>query len=192
MAGTADHPDAAAVDAHLAGLPEPQRSTVLALRATLRKVLPAAEEGLRYGMPCFLVRGKAVAGYDGFTDHCSYFPHSGSVLQRVEGIPDGWATTKGTLQFPVDRPLPVGLVRKLVRARLGEISQVADGKRLDFYDDGTLRSEGSMKAGEMHGAWRWYRKDGSLMRTGRFRSGEQVGTWETWDRDGNLVKATTY
>ena len=70
-------------------------------------------------MPCFKVGGVAVAGFDGFKHHCSYFPHSGNVVGLVSGIP-AWCTvaSKGTLQFPVDRPLPKPLVRKLVRARL--------------------------------------------------------------------------
>jgi uncharacterized protein YdhG (YjbR/CyaY superfamily) len=74
-------------------------------------------------MPCFKVDGAAVAGFDGFTHHCSYFPHSGSIVGQVSGIPD-WCTvaSKGTLQFPVDRPLPKTLVRKLVRTRLDEIA----------------------------------------------------------------------
>ncbi len=107
---------------HLATLPQPQRDTLAALRATLRELLPDAEECLSYSMPCLKVGGVAVAGFDGFKKHCSYFPHSGSVLATVSGIPT-WCRTasKGTLQFPVDRPLPKALVRKLVQARLDEI-----------------------------------------------------------------------
>ncbi len=110
------------IDDHLAGLPSPQRETLQALAATLRELLPEADEVLSYRMPCFSVDGKAVAGFDGFKGHCSYFPHSGSVLGRVEGIP-AWATAeRGTLRFPVDRTLPRALVRRLVRVRLDEIA----------------------------------------------------------------------
>ena len=111
------------IGAHLATLPQPQRDTLTALRATLRDLLPDAEECLSYDMPCFKVGGVAVAGFDGFRKHCSYFPHSGDVLTKVSGIP-AWCTvaSKGTLQFPVDRPLPKTLVRKLIRARLDEIA----------------------------------------------------------------------
>jgi uncharacterized protein YdhG (YjbR/CyaY superfamily) len=75
-------------------------------------------------MPCFKVNGVAVAGFDGFKQHCSYFPHSGNVVGQVSGLP-AWCTvaSKGTLQFPVDRPLPKTLVRRLVRARLDEIGR---------------------------------------------------------------------
>ena len=111
------------ISAHLATLPQPQRDTLTALRATLRDLLPDAEECISYNMPCFKVDGVAVAGFDGFTKHCSYFPHSGNVVAQVNGIP-AWCTvaSRGTLQFPVDRPLPKALVRKLVRARLTEIA----------------------------------------------------------------------
>ena len=118
------------ITAHLATLPQPQRDTLTALRDTLRDLLPDAEECISYNMPCFKVDGVAVAGFDGFKHHCSYFPHSGSVVQQVTGIP-GWCTvaSKGTLQFPVDRPLPKTIVRKLVRARLREIAEQQGAKR---------------------------------------------------------------
>ena len=118
------------ISAHLAKLPQPQRDTLSALRVTLRELLPEADECLSYDMPCFKVGGKAVAGFDGFKRHCSYFPHSGSIVEHVGGIPD-WCTaaTKGTLQFPVDRPLPKALVRRLVRARLDEIATKAASSR---------------------------------------------------------------
>lgn len=109
------------IDDHLATLPSPQRETLEALAATLRELLPGAEETISYRMPCFKVDGRAVAGFDGFRNHCSYFPHSGSVLERVQGIP-AWATAeRGTLRFPPDRRLPTALVRRLVRAKLDEI-----------------------------------------------------------------------
>jgi uncharacterized protein YdhG (YjbR/CyaY superfamily) len=118
------------IDAYLAALPQPQRDTLAALRATLRDLLPDAEECISYKMPCFKADGMAVAGFDGFKQHCSYFPHSGNIVQHVSGIP-AWCTvaSKGTLQFPVDRPLPKALVRRLVRARLDEIATKAASRR---------------------------------------------------------------
>ena len=111
------------ITAHLATLPQPQRDTLTALRETLRDLLPDAEECLSYKMPCFKVGGVAVAGFDGFRKHCSYFPHSGDVVTKVSAIP-AWCTvsSKGTLQFPVDRPLPKALVRTLIQVRLEEIA----------------------------------------------------------------------
>ena len=121
---------ASLIDAYLAELPQPQRDTLAALRMTLQDLLPDAQECISYKMPCFKVGGMAVAGFDGFRQHCSYFPHSGNIVQQVSGIP-AWCTvaSKGTLQFPVDRTLPKTLVRKLVRARLDEIATKAASKR---------------------------------------------------------------
>ena len=101
-----------------------------ALQATLRDLLPDAQECISYNMPCFKVDGVAVAGFDGFKRHCSYFPHSGNIVAQVSEIPD-WCTvaSPGTLQFPVDRPLPKALVRRLLRARLDEIAAKQASKR---------------------------------------------------------------
>jgi uncharacterized protein YdhG (YjbR/CyaY superfamily) len=117
------------IDAHLATLPQPQRDTLAALRATLRVLLPDAVESISYRMPCFKVDGVAVAGFDGFAKHCSYFPHSGNIVEQVRDLPS-WCTTssKGTLQFPVDRPPPDDVVRQLVQLRLDEIAAKAAEK----------------------------------------------------------------
>ena len=107
------------VDEYLEGAPEPQRSTMVSLRATLRRALPNATEGLSYGVPAFFVAGKAVAGYAYFAKHCSYFPHSGSVIERVEPeLLEGYDRARGTLRFPVDRLPDEALVRRLVEIRL--------------------------------------------------------------------------
>jgi uncharacterized protein YdhG (YjbR/CyaY superfamily) len=180
------------VDAYLAGVPEPQRSTLDATRATLRSILPNADEAMKYGMPAFVVCGKSIAGYAAFKEHCSYFPHSSGVLDRAGDVVGGYEVSKGGLRFAPDRPLPKTLVKRLVRLRMDELADVTDGKRIELYDDGTVKAEGTMKAGQLHGAWRWYRKDGSLMRTGSFRAGEQSGTWQTYDADGAVVTTKRY
>ena len=100
--------------------------------------------------------------------------------ERQRIFEDGWA--KGGLQFPADRPLPVGLVRTLVKLRLDEIADVRNGKRHVHFPDGSLKAVGPMRDGELHGSWRWYRADGSLLRTGRFDRGTKVGTWTTHHR----------
>jgi uncharacterized protein YdhG (YjbR/CyaY superfamily) len=111
------------VDAYLTAAPEPQRSTLLALRAMLASLLPQAAEGISYGVPAFLVEGRPVAGYAHAKRHCSYFPHSGAVLDRVEPeLLEGYDWSKGTLRFPVDRPPDQALVRRLVEIRLGMLA----------------------------------------------------------------------
>lgn len=113
---------AEAVEAHLSAKPQPQQDTLRAVRAHLRTVLPDAEEGIKYNMPSFIVDGALVASYEGFTKHCSYFPCSGSVVAAVGPLKGGTQAGKGTLQFPIDAPLPLATVRKLVKYRLAEIA----------------------------------------------------------------------
>jgi len=182
-------------DAYLAAQPEPQRSTLQTTAATLRALLPTAEECISYGMPAWKVDGVALAGIAGFVKHCSYFPHSGATLERVPAATlAGYDHDAGTLRFPIDRPLPRPLLRALIVARVDvENARPAKGGKVRrFYANGMLQSKGGERAGEMHGDWSWWRKDGSLMRTGRFRNGVQIGTWRTFDRTGSLVKETTF
>ena len=110
------------VDAYLDCVQEPQRTTLEAVRRSLRAALPDAEECLSYRMPAFRLEGKVVAGFAAFKHHCAYLPHSGEVLTSLAAELDGYERTSGSLHFPVDRPLPEHLVRRLVetkRALLG-------------------------------------------------------------------------
>jgi uncharacterized protein YdhG (YjbR/CyaY superfamily) len=106
------------VDEYLRGLEEPKRSTLQALRRTILEIVPDAEQVISYGVPAFRVGGETVAGFAAFRDHLSYLPFSGSVLSQLAGELEGYSMTKSALHFPVDRPLPKTLVRKLVAARV--------------------------------------------------------------------------
>jgi uncharacterized protein YdhG (YjbR/CyaY superfamily) len=108
------------VDRYLEALEEPKRGTLEALRTSILKVVPEAEQAISYGMPAFKVEGKAVAGFAAFKHHLSYLPHSGSVLATLADDVAAYETSKGSLRFPVDKPLPRQLVKKLVRARMRE------------------------------------------------------------------------
>lgn len=109
------------IDTYLAGLEQPKRSTLEALRRTIREILPDAEECISYGMPAFKVQGKTVAGFAAYKNHLSYLPHSGSVLATLGEDVSAYETSKGSLRFPVDEPLPKRLVKKLVATRMGEL-----------------------------------------------------------------------
>ena len=106
------------IDDYLDGVPEPKRSTLLALRADLKKLLPNAEECISYAMPGFRLEGKMVAGFAAFKNHLSYFPHSGQVLPELADELGDYKWATGTLQFAIDQPLPLELVRLLVNTRL--------------------------------------------------------------------------
>lgn len=181
-------------DQYLAGQPRPQRDTLRTVLDALASLLPGAEPCISYGMPAFKADGTAVAGVAGFKGHCSYFPHSGSVVPALAEHLAGFEFDRGTLRFPVDRPLGKRVLTLLVRERIRQVneSQPATGKVRALYDNGFVQYRGSMRAGQMHGEWTWYRKDGSVMRTGRFRNGVQTDVWRTFDRDGRLVKETRF
>jgi len=180
------------VSAYIDAQPEPQRSTLTAMRATIGALLPRAQECLAYGMPSWRVDGTAVAGIAGSTQHCAFFPHSGTSLDTLADRLAGYDLAKGTVRFAIDRPLPTPLVRAVIAARLAEASAAPDGKgfRREFYADGGLKAKGRVTDGELHGRWQWWRKDGSLLRTGSFDRGRQVGEWTTYDRDSAPLKVT--
>jgi uncharacterized protein YdhG (YjbR/CyaY superfamily) len=109
------------IDEYLQSAPESHRSTLSELRKKLETILPEAEEGLSYGAPAFKVGGKAIAGFAFFKNHCSYFPHSGTVLAEMGDQLEGYHWSKGTLKFPADESLPKDLVKRLVDARKQEL-----------------------------------------------------------------------
>lgn len=117
---------ASEVDDYLSSLPQPQRATLLALRATLRRELPSGREAITYGIPTFLVDDLAVAGYSASKNHCSYHPMSGTVLAKLQSQIADYDWSKGTLRFGPAEPLPVDLVSALVRARLDEATSNRD------------------------------------------------------------------
>jgi uncharacterized protein YdhG (YjbR/CyaY superfamily) len=114
---------AAEIDEYLLAVDEPKRTTLQALRRTILEIVPEAEEVISYRVPAFRVQGKVVAGFAAFKDHLSYLPFSGSVLEQLGDELRGYTMTKSALHFPVDRPPPKSLVKKLIAVRLDQIDQ---------------------------------------------------------------------
>jgi uncharacterized protein YdhG (YjbR/CyaY superfamily) len=112
---------AAEIDEYLRGIGEPMRATLEALRRTILEIVPDAEQVISYRVPAFRVGGQTVAGFAAFQRHLSYLPFSGSVLSQLTDALAGYEMTKSALHFPVDRPLPKALVRRLIAVRLGEL-----------------------------------------------------------------------
>jgi uncharacterized protein YdhG (YjbR/CyaY superfamily) len=108
------------IDEYLNALEEPKRSTLTQLRDSIIAIVPDAEQCISYGLPAFKLRGKTIAGFAAFKNHLSYLPHSGSVIPRLAEETEGYAGTKGSLHFPIDRPLPKSLVEKLLADRMAE------------------------------------------------------------------------
>lgn len=113
------------VDEYLAGVAEPARSTLQKLRAAIRSAAPPeATEGISYGIPMFKHKGVLV-WFAAFANHCSFFP-TAAVIAQFEKELKAFHTSKGTIQFPVDKPLPAVLVKEMVKVRL---AQIEDKKR---------------------------------------------------------------
>jgi uncharacterized protein YdhG (YjbR/CyaY superfamily) len=107
------------VEEYLARVPEPARGTLKKMRAAIRSEVPReATETISYGMPAFKHKGMLV-WFAAFKDHCSFFP-TASVIEAFQKELKGYPTSKGTIQFPTDKPLPTTLVKKLVRARVAQ------------------------------------------------------------------------
>jgi uncharacterized protein YdhG (YjbR/CyaY superfamily) len=118
VAGSADE-----IDEYLRGVEEPGRSTLQTLRRTVLEIVPDAEEVISYRVPAFRVGGETVAGFAAFKNHLSYLPFSGSVLPKLAHELDSYTMTKSSLHFPVDRPLPKALVKKLIKLRLAQVGR---------------------------------------------------------------------
>jgi len=110
------------VDAYLAGVPEPSQGALRQLRAAIRSVAPkAATETISYGIPAIRYK-EILVWYAAFTKHCSLFP-TASVIAKFKTELKSFSTSKGTIKFPLDKPLPIALIKKLVKARLAEIEK---------------------------------------------------------------------
>jgi len=108
------------IDAYLANVEEPKRSTLEELRKTILDVIPEAEECISYQMPAFRVEGHVIAGFAAFRDHLSYFPFSGSIPNQLHDELAKYKQTVSALHFAVDKPLPRPLVKRLIELRLDE------------------------------------------------------------------------
>ena len=110
------------VDEYLAGVPEPARTTLQKIRAAIRSVVPPeTTETISYRIPAFKYKGVLV-WFAAFSDHCSLFP-TAAVIEAFKNELKGFSTSKGTIQFPTDKPLPSALVKKLVKARIAQIER---------------------------------------------------------------------
>src|SRR6201993_1758127 len=108
------------VDEYLAGLPEPARSTLTRVTKVIRLVVPLeTTETINYLIPMFKYNGMLI-GYAAFAKHCSLFPTGSGVIEKFRKELAGYRTSRGTIQFPSDKPLPDALVKKIVKQRIKE------------------------------------------------------------------------
>jgi len=106
------------VDDYLAALPEEARATLEKIRKTIKAAAPKATEVISYQIPMYKHHGMLV-GFAAFKNHCSFFPGAKPVATFKDEL-KAYKTSKGTIRFPIGKPLPAALVRKLVKERIAE------------------------------------------------------------------------
>lgn len=106
---------------YLAAQPAKARAALKEIRDLIRTVAPGAEEHFSYGIPGFRLDGKPFLWYAGFKQHVSMYPIGTQIRTALAAHLDGYETSKGTVRFPLDEPVPTLLVKRLVRARLQEL-----------------------------------------------------------------------
>jgi uncharacterized protein YdhG (YjbR/CyaY superfamily) len=109
------------IDRYLAGVTEDQRAALQKLRRAIRAAAPKAEEYISYGLPSFRLEGKPLVAFGAWANHCAFYPGSAAIGECGRELAK-YETSKGTVRFGPDRPLPAALVRKLVRARVAAIT----------------------------------------------------------------------
>jgi uncharacterized protein YdhG (YjbR/CyaY superfamily) len=105
---------------YLAALSADKRAALEALGRVIKSAAPGAEEYIGYGLAAYRLDGKPLVAMGATTNHCAFYLMSGSTVEAHADALESYDTSKGTIRFQPDKPLPPALVRKLVRARIAE------------------------------------------------------------------------
>src|SRR5438067_11772827 len=108
------------IDEYLASVKSEQRAALQKLRQTIRAVVPSAKECISYGIPAFRLNGRSLVFFGAWANHCSFYPGSSATLKDFRDDLKRFQVSKGTIRFSADNPLPLTLVKKLIKARIAE------------------------------------------------------------------------
>jgi uncharacterized protein YdhG (YjbR/CyaY superfamily) len=112
-------------DDYLKNLSEENRQALDKLRQAIKKSVPRAEECISYGLAAFRLEGRPFVALGATANHCAFYPMSGDIVSRHAPDLRGYDTSKGTIRFSPDQPLPATLLRKLLKSRLAELDESA-------------------------------------------------------------------
>jgi uncharacterized protein YdhG (YjbR/CyaY superfamily) len=180
---------------YIAGFPQDVQAVLGKLRRVIQESAPDAKEAISYGMPTFKLNGNLVH-FAAHKNHIGFYPTPSAIVAFKEEL-SPYETSKGAIQFPLDKAIPLKLVEKMVKFRVNEemnnIRNKKDTKpHIEHHKDGSIMAKGNTINGSLEGYWEWFRKDGSKMRSGYFKNGKQVGEWITFSKTGVKVKITNF
>jgi uncharacterized protein YdhG (YjbR/CyaY superfamily) len=118
---SSDAKTAGQIRAYLAAQPSKTRAVLKQMRDAIKSVAPDAVDSFSYRIPGVKLDGKALVWYAGFTHHASLYPIGDAIRTRYRSSLEGYETSKGTVRFPLDKPLPLTLVKRLVKARVEQV-----------------------------------------------------------------------
>ena len=107
------------IDEYLAPLSNEKRAALERLRRAIKSAAPGAEECISYQIPAFRLGGKLIVAFGAAAKHCAFYAGSFPIMAHKDEL-KAYDTSKGTIRFPADSPLPATLVRKLVKTRIAE------------------------------------------------------------------------
>ena len=114
------------IDEYIAGFPETTRDILLKVRATIRNSVPEAEEAISYGIPTFKLKGNLVH-FAGYKNHIGFYPGAAGIETFKEELSE-YKLSRGTVQFPIDKPIPFDLITKIVDFRVKQNLRQAEAK----------------------------------------------------------------
>ena len=119
-------PKGQTIDDYLANVRDDQREALEKLRQMIKAAVPKAEECINYGVCAFRLDGDCVAGFGAGANHCTYYPMSGSTTHELRDELEDYETSKGSIRFAPEKPLPARLIQKLIKTRIAELKRNRD------------------------------------------------------------------